>query len=51
MDTTKVQFLIPLGWVGVTYSHMGEDLLTGAEMVQRQLYQQNPSKEGNPQKP
>lgn len=34
-DTTKVQFVDPVSFSGVTYRNLGEELLTGAEMTQR----------------
>lgn len=38
--TTKVLLGEPMGFIGVTYRNMGEGLLTGAEMTQRQLHHQ-----------
>lgn len=46
MDTTKVHFGEPICFVEVTYRNTGESLLMGIEMVQRQLYLQNPPQHG-----
>lgn len=35
MDTTKVQLGDPVSFIAIIYSHMGERLLTGAEMIQK----------------
>ena len=37
-DTTKVQFGELMNVIGVTYSSIGERLLTGTEVTQRQLH-------------
>ena len=39
--TTKVLLDEPISFIGVTYRNMGEGLLTGAEMTQRQLHRQS----------
>jgi hypothetical protein len=41
-DTTKVQRGEPMSLIGVTYRNMGEGLLPGAEMTQRQPHHQSP---------
>lgn len=41
-DTTKVELGEPMSFTGVIYRHMGEGLLTGAYMTQRQLHDQSP---------
>lgn len=45
--TTKVLRGEPMGFIGVTYSNMGEGFLTGAEMTQRQLHHQTPPQHGD----
>lgn len=42
-DTTKGQLGEPMNSLGFVYRNMGERLLTGAEMTQRQLHHQCPS--------
>jgi hypothetical protein len=37
MDTTKVLFGEPMNFIGVTNRNIVEGLLTGAEIIQRQL--------------
>jgi hypothetical protein len=37
-NTTKVQLGEPMSFIGVASRNMGERLLTGAEMTQRQLH-------------
>lgn len=34
-DTTKVQLVEPMSFIGVTYRNVGEKLNTGAEVTQR----------------
>jgi hypothetical protein len=46
MDTIKVKLDEPSSFIGVSYRNMGEGLLTGAEMIQRQLYHQGPPQHG-----
>jgi hypothetical protein len=46
MDTTKVQLDEPMSFIGFTYRSMGEGLLTGTEMTQRQLHHQGPPQHG-----
>jgi hypothetical protein len=38
MDTTEVQFDEPMSFIGITYRGVGEGLLIGAEISQRQLH-------------
>ena len=38
MDTTKVQLGEPMSFIEATYRNIGQELLTRAEMTQRQLY-------------
>ena len=45
--TTKVLLGEPISFIGVTYRNMGEGLLTGAEMTQRQLHHQSPPSMGD----
>ena len=45
-DTTKVQLGEPMSFIGVTYRNMGEELLIGTEMTQRQLHHQGPFQHG-----
>ena len=40
--STKVQFTEPMSFIVVTSRSMGERLLTGREMTQRQPYHQSP---------
>lgn len=47
MDTTTVQFGEPVGFIGITYRTIGERLLTGTEMTQRQLPHQSPPQHRN----
>jgi hypothetical protein len=47
MDTTKVKLGELRSFTGGTYRNMGEGLLTGAEMTQRQLYHQSPLQYGH----
>lgn len=42
MDATKAQLGEPVNFIGVTYWNMGEELLTGTEMTDRQLHRQGP---------
>lgn len=44
METTEVQLGEPVSFTGVTYRNMGEELLTEAEMTNRQLHHQGPHK-------
>lgn len=44
METTEVQLGEPMSVTGVTYRNMGEELLTEAEMINRQLHHQGPHK-------
>ena len=37
IDPTRGQFGEPIRFTRLTYSNMGEELLTGVEMIQRQL--------------
>jgi hypothetical protein len=39
--TTKVLLGELISFIGVTYRNMGEGLLTGAEMTQKQLHRQS----------
>ena len=39
-NTTEVQLGVPVSFIGVTYRNMGEELLIGTEMTQRQLHHQ-----------
>ena len=43
MDTTIVQFNESMSFIAITHGNMGEGLLTGAEMTQRQLQHQGPA--------
>lgn len=45
-DITKVQFGEPVSFVGVTYKNMGESLLLGGEITQRQLNHQRAPQHG-----
>lgn len=45
-DTMEVQFGEPQSFIGFTFQRMGKELLTGAEMTQRQLYYQSPPNHG-----
>lgn len=45
-NTTKVQLGEPGSFIHLTYRSIGEVLLTGEEMIQRQLHHQGPSKHG-----
>lgn len=45
-DITKVQFGEPVSFVGVTYRNMGESLLIGGEITQRQLNHRRPPQHG-----
>ena len=38
LDTTQVQLGEPVSFIEVTYRNMGEELLIGSEMTQRQLH-------------
>lgn len=44
VDTTKDGFDELMGFIGIIYRNMGEGLLRGTEMTQRQLHQQGPHK-------
>lgn len=46
MDTTKVQLDEPMSFIGFTYRSMGEGLLTGTEMTQKELNYQSPNQHG-----
>ena len=48
--TTEVLHGEPISFIGVTYRNMGEGLITGAEMTQRQLYHQSPHSVGDSSK-
>lgn len=41
MDATNVQLNGPMSFIGATYRNMGEELVTKAEMSQRQLFHQS----------
>lgn len=44
METTAVQLGEPASFIRVTYRNMGKELLTEAEMTNRQLHHQGPCK-------
>ena len=41
MDTIQVQLGEPMSFIGILHKNMGEKLLTGAEMTQKQLHHQS----------